>query len=66
MSNHVLKASSPNQLVSGYPNCDTLYPSGQMKLQNLETAQQNLAVVPTSDRKLTYITVKNRGVIHSC
>jgi len=66
MSNHVLKVSSPNQLVSGYPNCDIIHPSRQMKLQNLQTAQQNLAVAPTSDRSVTYITVENRRVVHSC
>lgn len=65
MSNHVLKVSSSNQLVSGYPNCDFLHPSRQIKLQNLETAQQNLAVVPTSDRRVIYKTVENRGVVHS-
>lgn len=66
MSNHVLKVPSPNQLVNGYPNCDILHPSRQMKLQNLETAQQNLAAVPTSDRRVTYTTVENRGVVQSC
>jgi len=65
MSNYVLKVSSPNQLVSGYPNCD-IHPSRQIKLQNRETDQQNLAVVPRSDGRVTYITVENRSVVHSC
>ena len=66
VSNHVLKVSSPNQLVSGYLNCDILHPSRQMKLQNIETAKQNLAGMLTSDRKVTYIIVENRGVVYSC
>lgn len=36
-----------------------------MKLQNPETTQPNLAVVATSDRRVTYKTVENRGVVHS-